>query len=153
MPAHHNIAASFALANPSFAAVLTKRIPANRPIARAISARIMATKRRLKAGGLLRQVEWGKRGPQIRGNVRGRRTFTYTPLDVFIVRETGLNRGSGFTTERADDIKLIVLDPVAITDSDSFRWGDNTYSVSKIDGVIKNESTGVRFYSEVIVIR
>ena len=48
---------------------------------------------------------------------------------------------------------LTILDPVAITDSDTFRWGEHTYKVSKIDGVIKNESTGVRFSSEVTVIR
>ena len=124
-------------------------------LADAISARVAATKRRLLAGGVLREVEWGKRGPQIRGNVRGRRNITYTPLDVFIQSGKGLNRGSGFTTERADEIVLIVLDPVAITDSDSFRWGDppNTYSVKAVEGLIADEETGTRFSSEVVLIR
>ena len=48
---------------------------------------------------------------------------------------------------------LTILDPVAITDEHLFRWGGHTYKVSKVDGVIKNETTGVRFSSEVTVIR
>ena len=144
------IAASFTMGSPSFAAVLTKRIPAARPIARAISARIMATKRRLKAGGLLRQVEWlRKSGPR---DQRGRQAVTSTLIEAFIEQRPAIDRGR-LSTDRADDTVLTILDPLAIIDSDTFRWGDNTYSVSKIDGVIKNEDTGTRFSSEVTLIR
>ena len=48
---------------------------------------------------------------------------------------------------------LTILDPVAITDADLFRWGGHTYKVSKIEGVVKNEVTGELFSSEVTVIR
>ena len=48
---------------------------------------------------------------------------------------------------------LTILDPVAITDSDTFRWGDHIYKVSKINGIVQDEDTGVRFSSEVTVIR
>ena len=86
--------------------------------------------------------------------MRGRRTFTYTPLDALIEERPTLDRKRN-TTERADATVLTILEPVAITDSDLFRWGDppDTYSIKKVDGVIKDETTGTRYASEVTVIR
>ena len=119
-------------------------------LADAITARVAATKRRLLAGGVLREISWlRKRGPI---DVRGRQGVSTTLIDALIEERPALDRKQ-FTTERADDTVLTILDPLAITDSDLFRWGDHTYKVKKIDGVIKNESTGVRFASEVTVIR
>ena len=120
--------------------------------AAALTARIAAVKRRLLAGGILQEVQWGVPGPRIRGNVYGQRTFTYTPLDALIEERPALER-STLATDRADDTVLTILDPVAITDSDTFRWGDHIYSVKKIDGVIKDQTTGTRYASEVTVIR
>ena len=40
-----------------------------------------------------------------------------------------------------------------ITDSDTFRWGEHTYRISKVDGIVKDEVTGTRFFSEVFVLR
>ena len=42
---------------------------------------------------------------------------------------------------------LTILDPVAIIDTDTFRWGDppDVYSVKSIEGLIQDEETGVRF--------
>ena len=118
-------------------------------VANALTARIAATKRRLLAGGLLRAVEWGIPGEP---DGRGRRTFTYTSLDALIEQRPALDR-STFTTERADDTVLTILDPLAITDSDTFRWGEHTYQISKVDGIVKDEVTGTRFFSEVFVLR
>ena len=63
--------------------------------------------------------------------------------------------GSGFTTDRADNTVLTILDPLAITDEHSFRWGDppHTYSVKAVDGIVADEDTGTRYASEVTVIR
>ena len=119
-------------------------------VADVISARIAEAKRRLLDGGLLQEVEWGIGGER---DVRGRRTFTYTMLDALIEQRPGLDRGQGLVTDRSDNTVLTVLDPVSITDEDLFRWGGHTYSIKSIDGVIKNETTGVRFSSEVVVIR
>ena len=123
-------------------------------LADAISARIAATKKRLLAGGLLQPVEWGVPGPHIRGNVRGRRIFTYTMIDAFIEDASALERDR-IDTDRVDDTVLTILDPIAITDSDVFRYGDppHVYKVKKIDGLLQNEITGVRYSSEVTVIR
>ena len=84
--------------------------------------------------------------------MRGRYAVTTTLIDALIEQRPALDRDR-IDTDRADDTVLTILDPLAIVDSDTFRWGDHTYRVSKIDGVIKNESTGVRFSSEVTVIR
>ena len=58
-------------------------------------------------------------------------------------------------TERDDNTTLTFLEPLAIKDSDTFRWGvpPHTYKVKKIDGVVQDAETGVRFASEVTVIR
>ena len=58
-------------------------------------------------------------------------------------------------TERSDDTVLVILDPLAITDEHLFRWGDppHTYKIKAIDGLIQDEEMGVRFSSEVTVIR
>ena len=149
----HNIAAAFALVgSPTFAVVLAKRIPADRtgPIANQLTAGIAQMKRTLLAGGLLRSVEWLRKTGPI--DVRGRQGVSTTLLDALIEQRPALDHGR-IDTERADNTVLTVLEPVAIIDSDTFRWGDHTYSIKKIDGVIKNESTGVRFSSEVTVIR
>ena len=78
--------------------------------------------------------------------------MTTTLIDALIEQRPALNRDR-IDTERADATVLTILDPVSITDSDTFRWGGHIYNVSKIDGVVKNENTGVRFSSEVTVIR
>ena len=116
-----------------------------------LTARIAAAKRRLIAGGLLQEIEWGIPGPP---DVRGRRTFTYTPLDAFIEQRPALDR-STIDTDRADNTVLMVLDPVAITDSDTFRWGSppHVYKIKAIDGIVQDEETGTRYASEVTVIR
>ena len=121
----------------------------------ALAARIKATKGRLLEGGLLREVEWGVVVPVLPPDVpdpRGRRAFTWSMLDVLIEQRTGLDRASS-ATDREDNTVLIILDQVAITDEDVFRWGGHTHKVKKIDGVVQNEVTGVRFSSEVTVIR
>ena len=121
-------------------------------LADAITARVAATKRRLLAGGLLQPVEWGVPGPRIRGNLYGRRTFTYSAIDAFIEQRPALDRDR-LDTERVDNTLLTILEPVAITTEHLFRWGDHTYSVKAVDGVIKDETTGTRYASEVTVIR
>ena len=118
----------------------------------AITARIAAVKRRLLTGGALREVEWRRRTGE--PDMRGRYAVTTTLIDALIEQRPALNRDR-IDTDREDDTVLTILDPVAITDSDTFRWGDppHVYSVKKIDGVVKDEETGVRFASEVVVIR
>ena len=85
---------------------------------------------------------------------RGRKTYAYSMLDVLIEQRPGLDRASS-ETDRDDNTVLIILDPVAITDADVFRWGEppHTYSVKAIDGIVSNEETGTRYASEVVVIR
>ena len=120
-------------------------------LADALTARIAAAKRRLFAGGVLREVEWGIPGAR---DVRGRRTFTFSTIDAFIEQRPALDR-STLTTERADDTVLTFLDPLAITDEHLFRWGEppHTYRIKAVDGVIQDAETGTRFASEVTVIR
>ena len=117
----------------------------------ALTARIAAAKRRLLDGGLLQEVEWGIPGER---DVRGRRAFTYSMIQGVIEDRTQLDRGS-IDTDRADALVLIVLDPLAITDEHTFRWGNppHVYKVSKIDGVVQNEESGTRYASEVVLIR
>ena len=148
-----DISAAFALVgSPTFAVALAKRIPADRtgPVAAALTSGIATLKRTLLAGGLLRSVEWRRRTGQ--RDVRGRQSVSTSLLDVLIEDKPALDRDR-IDTERADNTVLTVLQPVAITDSDTFKFGGHTYKVKKIDGVVKNESTGVRFSSEVTVIR
>ena len=120
-------------------------------IADMLTARVASEKRRLLAGGLLQEVEWGIPGEP---DVRGRRTFTYTPLDALIEERPALDRGA-LSTDRADGTVLTIFDPLAITDEHVFRWGDppHTHMISKIDGVVQDEETGTRYASEVTVIR
>ena len=149
----HDISAAFALVgSPSFSVVLAKRIPADRtgPIAAALTSGVATLKRTLLAGGLLRSIQWRRRTGE--PDVRGRYAVTTSLIDALIEQRPALDRDR-IDTDRSDDTVLTILDPLAITDTDTFRWGDHTYRVSKIDGVIKNESTGVRFSSEVTVIR
>ena len=119
-------------------------------LADAITRTIAQTKRRLLAGGVLQEVEWRRRTGE--PDVRGRYAVSTTLIDALIEERPALDYDR-FDTERADDTVLTILDPVAITDSDSFRWGDNTYSVKKVDGIVQDEETGVRFSSEVTVLR
>ena len=145
-----NIAASFALGSPTFAVVLGKRIGG--PIAVALTARIAAVKSRLLAGGVLQPVEWlRKTGPR---DQRGRQAVSTTLIDAFIEQRPALDYDR-FSTERADNTVLTILDAIAITDADTFRWGDppDTYKVKKIDGIIQDEEAGTRYASEVTVIR
>ena len=120
----------------------------------ALTARIEAAKLRLLEGGLLQPVEWGVVVPQDPPDPRGRKTYAYSPLYAFIEHRPGLDRGA-FSTDRADDTVLIILDPVAITDSHLFRWGEplHTHQIKAVDGIIQDEETGTRYASEVIVIR
>ena len=116
--------------------------------------RSRASKRRLKTGGLLRSVKWGQPGEP---DVRGRRRFAYTSLDAVIEQLLRPDAGPHATlaTDRADDTVLTILDPVAITDEHLFRWGSpsHTYRIKQVDGVVQDEETGTRFFSEVVVIR
>ena len=122
------------------------------PFAEAITARIAAAKFRLLEGGLLQEVEWGI--PDGEPDIRGRRTFTYSTLDAFIEQRPALDR-SAISTDRADNTVLTILDPVAITDEHTFRWGDppHVYKIKAVEGLLQNGETGVRCASEVTVIR
>ena len=40
---------------------------------------------------------------------------------------------STLTTDRADDTVLTILDPVAITDADTFRWGEPPHVYERFD--------------------
>ena len=121
--------------------------------ATAITARIAAVKRRLLVGGMLRSVEWMQRiGDR---DMRGRQDVKVKIIDAFIQTRPGLDRGLARATDRSDDTVLIILDPVAILDTDTFRWGDqpHVFSVKKVAGLIQDEVSGIRFFSEVTVIR
>ena len=119
-------------------------------LADAITARIAQTKRRLLAGGVLQEVHWRRRTGE--PDVRGRQSVSTTLIDALIEQRPALDRDR-IHTDRADDTVLTILDPVAITDTDTFRWGEHTYSVKKVTGLLQEEETGVRFSSEVTVIR
>ena len=121
-------------------------------LADALTRTIAATKRRMLAGGVLQEVAWRRRTGE--PDVRGRYAVTTTLIYALIEQRPAVDRDR-IDTDREDDILLTILDPLAIIDSDTFRWGDppHTYSVKKVDGVIQDEETGVRFSSEVTVIR
>ena len=121
-------------------------------LADTLTRTVAATKRRMLAGGILQEVEWRQRTGE--PDVRGRQAVSTTLIDAFIEQRPELNRDR-IATDREDDTVLTILDPVAITDTDTFRWGDppDVYSVKSIDGLIQDEETGVRFSSEVTVIR
>ena len=137
---------------PSFSAGAELLSPSDRtgPLANSLTRGVVSIKRTLLNGGLLRSVQWLRRTGD--KNVRGRQAVSISLLDVLIEQQPGLAR-SAITTDQSDDTVLTILDPVAIKDTDTFRWGGHTYKVKKIEGVIKNEVTGVRFSSEVTVIR
>ena len=117
---------------------------------KALTRSVAATKRKLLKGGLLQPIEWRRRTGE--PDVRGRYAITTTLIDALIEEHPELDRDR-LSTERADDILLTILDPLAITDSDSFRWGEHIYRVKKIDGLLQDEETGTRYSSEVTVIR
>ena len=137
---------------PSFSAGAEKLKPSDRtgPLANSLTRGVVSIKRTLLRGGLLRSVQWHQRTGE--KDIRGRQAVSISLLDVLIEQRPGLERDA-LTTDRSDDTVVTVLDPVAITDTDTFRWGGHTYKISKIDGVVKNEATGTRFSSEVTVIR
>ena len=118
----------------------------------ALTARIAATKQRLLDGGVLQEIEWGT--PTGEPDVRGRVTFTYTPLDALIEQRPALDRGT-LDTDRADNTVVVILEPVSISTEHLFRWGDplHVYSIKAVDGIVQDEETGTRYASEVIVIR
>ena len=121
--------------------------------ATAITARIAAVKRRLLKGGMLRSVEWMQRTGD--KDVRGRQDFSTTLIDALIQTRPGLDRGLARATDRSDNTVLTILDPVAVKDTDTFRWGDqpHVYSVKSISGLLKDEDSGIRHSSEVTVQR
>ena len=126
-------------------------------VGNAITERIAAAKRRLLDGGLLQPVEWGTVVPVVLPDLpdpRGRKTYAYSTIDALIEQRPALDRGT-LDTDRADNTVLTILDPLAITDEHLFRWGDppHTYSVKAIDGLVQDKETGMRYASEVIVIR
>ena len=120
----------------------------------AITARIAATRRRLLAGGLLQPVEWGVPGPRILGDKYGGRSITWAPLDAYIESRQALDRDR-LTTHRVDDILLVFLEPLAIKDNHLFRFGDpiRNYSVKSISGLLQDEDAGIRYSTEVVLIR
>ena len=75
-------------------------------------------------------------------------------LDALIEQRPALDRGT-LSTDRADNTVLTILDPLAISDSHTFRWGDppHVYRIKAVEGLLKDEETGVRFASEITVIR
>ena len=113
--------------------------------------RSVATAKRIYAP-FLQPVEWLQRTGE--KDERGRQAVTVTMIDVIIEDQPALDR-STIDTDRKDNTVLTVLEPLAIKDTDTFRWGDpaHTYKVSKIDGMVQDAETGVRFSSEVTVIR
>ena len=115
-----------------------------------ITARILAAKTRLLEGGLLKLVEWGI--PTGESDERGRTAYEYSEIYAMIEDRPALDRDAK-NTDRADNTVLIILDPVSITDADVFRWGEppHVHKIKAIDGLL--EATGVRFASEVVVIR
>ena len=117
----------------------------------ALTARIAAAKRRLLGGGVLQPVEWGIPGEP---DVRGRKIFTYSPIDALIEQRPALDR-STLSTDRADNTVLTILDPLAITDEHTFRWGEppHVYRIKAVEGLLKDEETGTRYASEITVIR
>ena len=117
----------------------------------ALTARIAAAKRRLLAGGMLQEVEWGIGGER---DIRGKRTFTYSTLDALIEDHPALDRDRT-DTDRADNTLLTILEPVAITDEHLFRWGEppHVYKIKAVEGLLKNAETGTRYASEITVIR
>ena len=122
------------------------------PLDGALTARIAATKRRLLLGGMLQPVEWIIPGER---DDRGRRTYTYSTIDAYIEDNPALVRGR-IDTDRADETVLKILDPLSITDEHLFRWGfdpPHTYKVKKVDGLIQDEETGIRYASIVTVIQ
>ena len=121
-------------------------------LADALTRTIAQTKRRMVAAGVLQEVEWRRRTGE--PDVRGRYAVSTTLIDALIEQRPELNRDR-ISTDRTDDTVLTILDPLAITDSDTFRWGDppHTYSVKKVTGLLQDEETGVRFSSEVTLIR
>ena len=121
-------------------------------ISNALTARIASAKRRLKAGGLLQEVEWGV--PTGEPDERGRRTFTYTTLAALIAQRHGTDRATT-DTDRADDTVLTIFDPLEISTEHLFRWGEppHVYKIKEVRGLLKNAETGVRFASEITVIR
>ena len=121
--------------------------------ATAITARIAAVKRRLLKGGMLRSVEWMQRSGD--RDLRGRQDFSTTLLDALIQTRPGLDRGLARATDRSDNIMVYVFDPVAITDSHLFRWGEppHIYRIKQVDGLLKDEENGVRFFSSITLIR
>ena len=119
----------------------------------ALTARIASAKRHLLEGGVLQPVEWGVIVPQDPPDPRGRKVYAYSEIDALIEEGPALDRGA-LSTERSDDIKLIILDPLAISDEHLFRWGkpSHTHRVKQVDGLIQNEEN-TRYFSEVTVIR
>ena len=117
----------------------------------ALTARLLATKKRLLDGGVMQPVEWGIPGEP---DIRGRRPFTYTTIDAVIEERPALDRET-LGTERSDNTVVTILDPLAITDEHLFRWGDppHSHKVKAIDGLLQDEETGTRYFSEVTVIR
>ena len=125
--------------------------------AEALTARIAAAKRRLLAGGLLQEIEWGVVVPVVLPDLpdpRGRKKYAYSMLDALIEERLALDRDTS-NTDRADNTVLIILDPVAITDEHTFRWGDppHVYKIKAVEGLLKDEETGTRYASEVTVLR
>ena len=120
----------------------------------AITARIAATRRRLLAGGLLQPVEWGVPGPRILGDLYGGRSIAWAPLDAYIESRQALDRGR-LSTQRVDDILLVFLEPLEILDSHLFRFGDPPiiYKVKSISGLLQDHGAGIRYSTEVVLIR
>ena len=92
-----------------------------------------------------------KSGPR---DHRGRQSITYEPIDAFIEQRPALDR-ERLDTDRSDDTVLTILDPVAITDAHFFRYGEppHVYRVKAVDGIVQDEQSGIRYASEVVLIR
>ena len=96
-----------------------------------ITRQLRAAKHRFTERGLNALIEW---------NRPGRRP---SRLDGFI-EEKPLPGGGTATV-------VLVLDPVAIDDTHTFRWGRPgiVYEIVEIAGLVQDEALGTRHYSQV----
>ena len=100
----------------------------------------------------MRHIEW--RVPSGDRDERGRQTVTTKMIDAFIEDRPALDRGAQ-ATDREDDTIVILLDPRAVFDTHTFRWGrpGHVYRIKGIIGIVQDINSGTRYYSEIIVLR
>ena len=106
-------------------------------VGNAITERIAATKRRLLEGGRVAARSSGAYPAS--PDMRGRRVFTY--YDARRADRAAAQRSTvarRFSTDRADNTVLTILDPLSITDEHIFSGGAirfTSYKIKAIDGI------------------